>query len=244
MQTLDPANYKEQLQSIINELPDAAGCDAAFVALIAEDGATFETVLAASASFARCNADNLAGEPLENWPWLGERLGHLKVVEVADTLNGSKMAMAELQRLSELHIGSVLMIGFSVHEEIAGFLALANEHPVESWDANLHLLLKLIGASLASGLERINDHKVLNELQERNALIAATANDGIWDFDGDSKRINLSRRWKMMLGYDADEEEVMLDWYTWCIRTTWPGCRRECASISKASRSSLSPYIA
>jgi len=40
-----------------------------------------------------------------------------------------------------------------------------------------------------------------------------TANDGIWDFDGDSKRINLSRRWKTMLGYDPDDEDVILDWY-------------------------------
>jgi diguanylate cyclase (GGDEF)-like protein/PAS domain S-box-containing protein len=170
-------------------------------------------VLAASTSFARCRADNLTGEPLDNWPWLRERLGHLKIIEVADTLNGSKKATDELQRLSELHIGSVLMIGFSVHQEIAGFLALANENPVAGWDANLHLLLKLIGASLASGLERINDHNLLSELKQRNELIAATANDGIWDFDGASKRINLSRRWKLMLGYDADQEEVLLDWY-------------------------------
>ena len=74
----------------------------------------------------------IGGESLDNWPWLCKRLGHLKIIEVADTLNGSKVATAELQRLSELHIGSVLMIGFSVHDEIAGFLALANERPVEA----------------------------------------------------------------------------------------------------------------
>ena len=213
VQTLEPSKYKDQLQSIITELPDAAGCDAAFVALIAEDGATFETVLSATAGFAQCTPEVIGGEPLDDWPWLRKRLGHLKIIEVADTLNGSKVATAELQRLSELHIGSVLMIGFSVHDEIAGFLALANERAVDSWDANLHLLLKLIGASLASGLERIHDFHVLDELQQRNELIAATANDGIWDFDGESKRINLSRRWKAMLGYDIEQEDVMLDWY-------------------------------
>ncbi|NCF52597.1 EAL domain-containing protein [Gammaproteobacteria bacterium] len=194
-------------------MPDAAGCDAAFVALINEDGSNFETVLAASRGFAQCNAEVLGGEPVESWPWLCERLGHLKVIEVADTLNGSKVAAVELERLAELHIGSVLIIGFSVHDEIAGFLALANENAVSSWDASLHLLLKLIGASLASGLERIHDQRVLDELQQRNELIAATANDGIWDFDGQTKRISLSRRWKTMLGYNSDEEEVLLDWY-------------------------------
>ncbi len=213
VQNLDPATYKEQLQSIISEMPDAAGCDSAFVALISDDGSEFETVLSASMGFAQCKAEQLGGESMENWPWLRKRLGHLKIIEVADTLNGSKIATAELQRLSELQVGSVLMIGFSVHNEISGFLALANERAVDGWDANLHLLLKLVGASLASGMERISDHHILGELHQRNELIAATANDGIWDFNGDTKRINLSRRWKSMLGYDVDEEEVMLDWY-------------------------------
>ena len=210
---LDPTGYLDQLQSNVDELPEAAGCDAAFVALIAEDGSNFESVIAATTGFAQCNPTLISGEELAHWPWLSERLGHLRIIEVADTLKGSKTSRAELERLSELHIGSVLMIGFSVQGEVAGFLALANERAVESWDANLHLLLKLIGASLATGLERLRDRTLLTEMNERNALVAATANDGIWDFDGETKRISLSRRWRTMLGYGTDGEDVMLDWY-------------------------------
>ena len=210
---LDAPVYQEQLQANIGELPDAAGCDSAFVALLSEDGRSFETVISASSGFAQCKAEMLNGEALENWSWLSKRLGHLKVIEVADTLKGPRSSKTELERLAELHIGSVLMIGFSVNGEIAGLLALANERPVESWDANLHLLLKLVGASLASGLERIRDKGLLDEMNERNELVAATANDGIWDFDGESKRINLSRRWRTMLGYGVDDEDVLLDWY-------------------------------
>ena len=210
---LDPTGYLDQLQSNVDELPEAAGCDAAFVVLIAEDGSNFESVIAATTGFAQCNPTLISGEELAHWPWLSERLGHLRIIEVADTLKGSKTSRAELERLSELHIGSVLMIGFSVQGEVAGFLALANERAVESWDANLHLLLKLIGASLATGLERLRDRTLLTEMNERNALVAATANDGIWDFDGETKRISLSRRWRTMLGYGTDGEDVMLDWY-------------------------------
>jgi diguanylate cyclase (GGDEF)-like protein/PAS domain S-box-containing protein len=210
---LDASNYQEQLQANIDELPDAAGCDAAFVALLSDDGVSLETVIAASSGFAQCKAEMLSGEALEAWPWLRERLGHLRVIEVADTLKGPRSSKTELERLAELHIGSVLMIGFSVNGEIAGFLALANERPVDSWDANLHLLLKLVGASLASGLERIRDRGLIDEMNQRNELVAATANDGIWDFDGESKHINLSRRWRAMLGYSIDDEDVLLDWY-------------------------------
>ena len=213
VQSLDPDHFEEQLQAIVDELPDAAGSDAAFIALIGEDGQAIETVLASSSGFAQCNPGLLANEKLEDWQWLRGRLGHLRVVEVADTLQGPKAARDDLERLNELRIGAALIIGFSVHDKIAGFLGIADERPVEGWDANLHLLMKLFGSSLAVGLERMRDKQILQELQERNSLVALTANDGIWDFDGDSKRISLSRRWKVMLGYDPDDEDVMLDWY-------------------------------
>jgi diguanylate cyclase (GGDEF)-like protein/PAS domain S-box-containing protein len=213
VQTLDPKIYLEQLQTMVDDLPEATGTDAAFIALIDDNGSTIETVLASCNGFARCSPGVLAGEKLDDWPWLCKRLGHLRVVEVADTLSGPRVAKDELERLNELHIGAALVIGFSVHEEISGFLGIVSERPVEGWDANLHLLMKLFGSSLAAGLERVNDRELLSELQERNTLVAMTANDGIWDFDGESKHINLSRRWKTMLGYDADDEDVMLDWY-------------------------------
>jgi diguanylate cyclase (GGDEF)-like protein/PAS domain S-box-containing protein len=213
VQNLDPHNYLAQLQSNVDELPDAAGADAAFVALISEDGTTIETVMSAKTGFARCRPDQLAGEQLDDWSWLRSRLGHLRVVEVADTMRGPEGASDDLERLNELHLGSLLLIGFSVEDEIAGFLGIANELAVESWDANLHLLMKLFGSSLASGLERVRGKLILEEFEERNALIATTANDGIWDFDAEAKHINLSRRWKTMLGYDPDDDDVMLDWY-------------------------------
>jgi diguanylate cyclase (GGDEF)-like protein/PAS domain S-box-containing protein len=212
-QNLDPATYQEQLRGIVDELPDAAGADAAFIALISEDGSKIEAVLSSSSGFAQCKPELLADEQLVDWQWLRNRLGHLRVVEVADTLQGPKAARDDLERLNELHIGAALIIGFSVHGEIAGFLGVANERPVDGWDANLHLLMKLFGSSLSVGLERVRDREILEELRERNSLVAMTANDGIWDFDGETKRINLSRRWKTMLGYDPDDEDVKLDWY-------------------------------
>ncbi|MCH8248808.1 MAG: EAL domain-containing protein [Proteobacteria bacterium] len=213
LQNLDADKHLEQLQSIIDELPEATGADSAFVALISENGNRIEAVLSSCNGFAQCSPGVLKGEDLEDWPWLCKRLGHLRVIEVADTVGGPKSANSELGRLNEIHIGATLIIGFSVHGEIAGFLGLANERAVESWDADLHLLIKLFGSSLAIGLERVRDRELLDELQERNTLVAMTANDGIWDFDGDTKRISLSRRWKTMLGYDADDEDVTLDWY-------------------------------
>ena len=213
LQNLELDDVAAQLQANIAELPEAVGCDSAFLCMISEDGRKIESVYAENSGFCQCSPEVLQGENLGDWPWLVERLGHLRVVEVADTLEGSKKAQAELGRLSELKIGSILILGFAVDDEVAGFLGFANEQKVESWDANLHLLIKLVGASLATGLERLRDQRILTELQERHELVSLTANDGIWDFDGQTKQIDLSPRWRRMLGYREDDEEVMLDWY-------------------------------
>jgi diguanylate cyclase (GGDEF)-like protein/PAS domain S-box-containing protein len=213
LQNLRADNYRDALQANVAELPDAAGCDAAFLALISDDGRNLEPVFAAKAGFAQCTPEVLGSDRTDDWPWLISRLGHLKVIEIDDTIAGPAAAQAELGRMGELNIGSALMIGFAVHGEIAGFLGLANEHASGGWNANLHLLLKLIGASLATGLERLRDREILDELKKRNELISMTANDGIWDFDGLTKRVDLSCRWKKMLGYDENDEDVLLDWY-------------------------------
>ena len=213
VQNLDRDRFRDQLRDNVAELPDATGCDAAFLALFRSDLSSIETVLASSPGFSTCNAEALTGESLSDWPWLCNNLGHLKVIEIADTTAGPKAAKEEFARLAELGIGSALIIGFTVRDEVAGYLALANEHPAENYDADLHLLMKLIGTSLASGLERMRSSDLLDEHEERNELVSLTANDGIWDFNGQSKRIKLSRRWKDMLGYDVDQEDVLPDWY-------------------------------
>ena len=147
LQSLDANKLAEQLQANITELPDAAGCDSAFLCMISEDGRTIEHVYASKTGFAQCSPEVLQGENLGDWPWLVGRLGHLSVIEVDNTLDGPKTAKAELGRLSELQIGSALILGFSVQGELAGFITFAHEQAVENWDANLHLLIKLIGAS-------------------------------------------------------------------------------------------------
>jgi diguanylate cyclase (GGDEF)-like protein/PAS domain S-box-containing protein len=213
LQDLSSENYLQQLRDNIAELPDATGCDSAFLALFRSDISAIRTIISSGSVFSACNPDALEKESLKDWPWLSRHLGHLRLIEIDDTQSGPKLAAAEMSRFADLKLGSVLIIGFTVRDEVAGFLALANERPVETWDANLHLLMKLIGASLASGFERMRANEILSEHEERNELVSLTANDGIWDFDGNSKRLNLSRRWKVMLGFDEDREDVMPDWY-------------------------------
>ena len=106
---------------------------------------------------------------------------------------------------------SLLVCGLSLRDRVHGFMAFCSTQPRESWDANLHLLLKLIGTSFATGLERLRVERHLSRLEERNALSLDTANDGLWDFDVDNNTVYFSPRWRNMLGFD-DAPEISPDW--------------------------------
>ena len=72
--------------------------------------------------------------------------------------------------------------------------------------------MKLIGTSLATGLERIRIETRLAKLEERTLLSQSSANDGLWDFDVESNEVYFSPRWKAMLGYADEDMRGSPDW--------------------------------
>ena len=193
-------------------LRGATGADCAFLAaLSAEDGTIADVQLARSA-FAQCRPEGLTGLSLDSFPWLKGRLEHLRLSELRDTGAPRKEQQAEAAKLAELHIGSALSVALSAQGRPAGFLALAHALPRGAWDVNLQLLMKLIGTSLATGLERIRTEARLAKLEERTNLFQAAANDGLWDFDVESNEVYFSPRWKAMLGYGDDDMRGSPDW--------------------------------
>src|SRR3981189_3720552 len=74
--------------------------------------------------------------------------------------------------------------------------------------------MELMGSSLATGLERIEIQRHLEDLEERNELAIHSANDGLWDFDTLNNRVYLSPRLKAMLGYDESEVGQAAIWPT------------------------------
>ena len=67
------------------------------------------------------------------------------------------------------------MIGYHVGGKPAGVLGIACARPRENWEVQLHLLMKLVGSSLATGLERIEVQRQLSDLEERNELALYSA---------------------------------------------------------------------
>ena len=79
---------------------------------------------------------------------------------------------------------------------VCGVMALGSERPRTSWDANFHLALKLLGASYATGLDRLRYDQHLATLEERNDLALYSANDGLWDFNAETNTTYFSPRVK------------------------------------------------
>ena len=200
------------LKHNLEALRESAGLDAIVIATFDESHKSIEHVVAASGLFATFNPIVFHGEPLERLPYLRSKLGHLRIVEIRDTSRPRRELIPEGARFASLHIGAALIVGVAIQGRVQAFIALCSTLPRDSWDANLHLMLKLLGSSYSSGIERLRYQQHFHQLEERNELALHGANDGLWDFDVDTQKTWFSPRWKAMLGYSDDEAEPLSDW--------------------------------
>jgi diguanylate cyclase (GGDEF)-like protein/PAS domain S-box-containing protein len=213
-QTMTAATVLDTIIINLELLREATRVDAAFhISLDAEPG-VFSEVQVARGMLATGNPEQLRGQSLDVMPWLRSRLAPLRVSELRDTGAPRADQREDAARWSHLGIGSVLMIGYFIKGKPAGVLGIANARPRDNWEVQLHLLMKLVGSSLATGLERIEIQCHLEDLEERNELALYSANDGLWDFDTLNNRVYLSPRWKAMLGYDESDVGQAPDWRT------------------------------
>jgi diguanylate cyclase (GGDEF)-like protein/PAS domain S-box-containing protein len=211
-QNMTEETASARIAANLDLLREATRSDTAFHMRLDPDSGVFSDVAVARNLFATGTPEQLRGESLDSLPWLRSRLAPLRVGEMRDTTDVRADQSHDAARWRELGIGSVLTIAYYIEGRPAGILGLAGAQPRETWDVQLHLLLKLVGSSLAIGLERIAIQRRLADLEERNELAAFSANDGLWDFDTMNNRVYLSPRWKAMLGYDEAQVGHAPDW--------------------------------
>ncbi|MFK8032109.1 MAG: EAL domain-containing protein [Gammaproteobacteria bacterium] len=212
-QNLAEDSWDETVLACLERLREASKVDAVFLALFGKQDFTFNNLYSSTSLETSCDPDALKGEVIESETWLAQRLGHLRLAEIPSTQHHPDEMKTECSMLAAANMGSVIMIGLSVQQEPCGFLAFATEESSDGWDTSFHLLLKLMGSSISSGMERLRAESMLRNEQERTELALFSANDGIWDFDVATNHVYFSPRWKRMLGYDEDEfEDRMPDW--------------------------------
>ncbi len=197
----------------LDALREATGVDALCIALLDGERKLIERVAASTGLVTPFDPQVMKGDAVERLPVLTGKLEHLRLAEIRDTLQPRREHAVDAARLAEFNVRSALVCGLSLNGRVHGFLALFSSQPrKEGWDANLHLMLKLIGSSFATGLERLRVQRYLARLEERNALSLPAANDGMWDFDVENNTVYYSPRWRKMLGYDEHDVQVTPDW--------------------------------
>ena len=205
-QSIRSGNLEERLRDGLQTLTETTGADAVFIALLDQSGQTFQEVYAGRATFSACNPEVLKGRDLTDFPWIKKQLEHLKLLEIKDTGKPSSLNHADLEQLAKLNVGAMAAVGFAIGDRRGGLLGVFSSTPDPDWGTDLQIMLKLVGVSCASGLERIRLEEDLRTVQERDHLVTHTANDGLWDYDVRDNSMYFSPRWRAMLGYVHDEE--------------------------------------
>ncbi|MFI4914616.1 MAG: EAL domain-containing protein [Steroidobacterales bacterium] len=193
-------------------LREATSADATFALFLDSSAQHIESVVAARGHFAQCQPEALRGTTIESLSWLHGRCEHLRLSEFRDTAAPRGEQAEDAGLLAELAIGSALFVALRIKDQPAGFLGLAYGLPRGGFDVNLQLMMKLLGTSLATGLDRTRMSLQLARMQERNSLAELTANDGLWDFDVEGNDVYFSPRWRSMLGYDEADLKGNFDW--------------------------------
>jgi diguanylate cyclase (GGDEF)-like protein/PAS domain S-box-containing protein len=196
----------ERLTAGLKALTDACGADSVSVALFDDAAQRLEKIYAGRSTFSACNPEVLQDRELADFPWIKARLGHLRLLEIKDTAQPAASQQDDARELARLNVGGLLVVGFNIRGRLGGMLAVFSAVPNPEWGAELHLALKLLGASCASGLERMELMEDLADVQERDRLVTNTANDGLWDYDVRENSMYFSPRWRAMLGYSNDHD--------------------------------------
>jgi diguanylate cyclase (GGDEF)-like protein/PAS domain S-box-containing protein len=197
----------------LEALRESTGVDAICIALLDADRRVIERVASATGLLSQFDPQVLKGEAAERLPVLTGKLEHLRLAEMRDTRDPRRDHAADAARLADLSVRSAVVCGLSLNDRVCGFIGLFSSQPrPDGWDANLHLMLKLVGSSFATGLERLRVQRHLARIEERNSLSLPSANDGLWDFDVENNSVYFSPRWRTMLGYDEHDPQVSPDW--------------------------------
>jgi diguanylate cyclase (GGDEF)-like protein/PAS domain S-box-containing protein len=115
-------------------------------------------------------------------------------------LSGIDLLRQLRQRFSPARLPIIMVTALGESERVVEALNLgANDYISKPVDFPVAL------ARIKAQLERKRAEDALRESEERYALAARGANDGLWDWDLETQRVYFSPRWKAMLGYAEPE---------------------------------------
>jgi PAS domain-containing protein len=212
LHNLNAYNLDAVVGAALDSLRMATGADLVLLAKLDEDGLLFNSLTMSRGESRLCDPSAWNGTRLAQLPYLASRFEHLRLTEYRNTALPGRESPGEAAFLAAAGMSSALALTFFTRQRPAGVLLLGRALIAGPWDANFQLLLKLLGSSMAVGLERSAISTRLQEVEERAALIDSASSEGLWDYDFETNRLFVSERWKEMMGYTHLGPEDAVDW--------------------------------
>jgi diguanylate cyclase (GGDEF)-like protein/PAS domain S-box-containing protein len=203
---------EEVVTAALEALRMASGSDCVALLRLDGEGSRIADSTIARHPDAEVDLSPLSGVELAEFPYLSSRLEHLRITEYRNTAESAATGREEAARLAGIGLCSAAVMSLRMQGRPSALLLLGRCIVIEPLDYNVRLLMKLVGSSIASGLERVTLQAHVVELGERAELLDAASNEGLWDYDFDSRHLYVSDRWKAMMGYSHLKPEESVDW--------------------------------
>lgn len=118
--------------------------------------------------------DMLQKIPVKLMPWWMEKLNNREVIYIPDVSQMGPESQTEKETLEQQDIKSVLVVPMVYQNQLMGFIGFDSVREFKSWDVNIIALLRMVGDSIASAIERVCTNERLYDNEKRNrALLKA-----------------------------------------------------------------------
>ncbi len=206
-------NPDHALEILLTQFTRQLGVDAADILLLNEEAKTLD--YAAGRGFRSQPVPSLCFGLGEGYA--GQAALERRVVQVHDAPE-STSTFFNSERLAGEGFVTYYALPLIVSGRVNGVMEIFHRAPLdpdEDWLDLLHALMAQAGIALENAhllsevqrelTVRVRTEQALKESEERYALAAQGANDGLWDWNLQTQVIYYSSRWKMMFGYREEE---------------------------------------
>lgn len=153
----------------------------------------------------------LAGNGRDALDWIHFHRVELVLLDVEmPDMNGLDVLKILREKFTQAQLPVIMVTGNMNSDDVVTALeAGANDYVTKPID------FPVVLARIQTQLSRKHTEEALRESEERYALAAQGANDGLWDWDLATNKTYFSPRWKSMLGWDEqDISDAPDEWFS------------------------------
>ncbi len=205
---LNPNQVDSSLQMALKQVGELIGADSSYLFLVSSDQTKITNTYQYFAAGIEAKVDNLQNLPINDLPWLMDKLYKFEVVHIPVVSNLPLEASTEKQILSAQSIQSLLCIPMISGSELIGFVRFDVISQLSKWTDSTINLLTIIGEIFVSALEYQEAELALRESEQRFRMMADSAPVFIWmsDCGKDCIFSYFNQTWLNFTGRSLEEE--------------------------------------